>query len=88
MVPPDWRPTTSDLDVFLVVVDDSLEQKNTEKYFADHHRYREPAGEYREVISCSRQILGVTEDLQLLRSGEAGEHWDCVEEGCEEKEDQ
>ena len=70
-------------------MDDSLEQKNTEKYFADHHRYREPAGEYREVISCSCQILGSIDNLlQLLRSGEAGKHGDGVEDGCEEEEDQ
>ena len=67
-------------------MDDSLEQKNTEKYFADHHRYGQPTGEYREVIPCSCQILGGF--VPLLGSGEASNDWDEVKDCCEEKEEE
>ena len=69
-------------------MDDPLEQKNTEKYFADHHRHRQVAGEYREIVSCSCQVLGGIDVVLLLRSGEAGKYWDGVKDGCEEKEDE
>ena len=69
-------------------MDDPLEQKNTEKYFAYDHRHRQAAGEYREIISCRFQILGGIAIVLLLGSGEAREYWDGVKDGCEEKEDQ